>query len=222
VAFEGGHVTNDPVRTARLVTRQVRTGRRGDTPTRTTAASRLYRTDQRDLWDAVTNVERIPRWFVPITGRLELGGRNQLEGNAGGTIEACDEPESFAVTWEFGGSVSWVSVSLTPVDGGTRLEVTHESPADPTFWAQYGPGATGLGWDLGLIALDWHTGDGAELGPDREAAFAASPEGAAFLEAAGTDWADAAVADGDDHDVAIEAAQRSVAFYVPSEHGSAE
>lgn len=215
-------MTNDPMTTARLVTRQVRTGSRGGTPTRTTAASRLYRTDQRELWDAVTNVERIPRWFLPITGELELGGRYQLEGNAGGTIETCNEPDSFALTWEVAGSVSWVSVSLTPVEGGTRLEVTHESPADPTFWAQYGPGATGLGWDLSLVGLGRYAEDGTEFGPDHEEAFCASPAGAAFLEAAGADWAEAAIADGDDHDAALEAAKRSVAFYVPSERSSAE
>lgn len=212
----------DPVAAARLVTRQVRTARRDGAPTRVTAASRLYRTDQQDLWNAVTDVERIPRWFLPISGELELGGRFQLEGNAGGTIEACDEPDSFDVTWELGDSVSWVSVSLTPVEGGTRLEVVHESPVDPTFWSEYGPGAAGLGWDLGLVCLGWHAEDGAEAGPDREEAFVASAAGAAFLEAAGMDWADAAVADGDDHDVAVEAAKRSVAFYAPNEQGSAE
>jgi len=209
-------MTNEPVTTARQVTRQVRTGEQGGVPTRTTVASRLYRTDQRELWDALTNIERIPRWFLPITGQLELGGRYQLEGNAGGTIEGCDEPDSFAVTWEFDGSVSWVSVLLTPADGGTRLELVHESPVDPSFWAQYGPGATGLGWDLSLIGLGWYAEDGLEFGPDDGEAFVASPEGVAFLEAAATDWAEAAIADGDDQDVAMEAAKRSFAFNVPS------
>ena len=46
------------------------------------------------LWDACTNAERIPRWFLPVSGDLRLGGRYQLEGNAGGTIERCDPPRS--------------------------------------------------------------------------------------------------------------------------------
>ena len=34
-----------------------------------------YATTLEDLWDAVTNSARVPRWFIPITGTLELGGR---------------------------------------------------------------------------------------------------------------------------------------------------
>lgn len=213
-------MSNDPIDLAGLVRRRVGTGERAGVPTRTTAATRIYRTDRHDLWDAVTNGERIPRWFLPITGTLEVGGRYQLEGNASGTIETCEPPSSFSVTWEFSGSTSWLTVTLTPVDDGTELELAHESPAYPTFWNQYGPGAAGLGWDLGLLALSWHAEDGDEFGPDREAAFTASPEGAAFLGAAGRLWGDAAVADGDDPTAAAAAVDRSVAFYLPTGNGS--
>ena len=65
-----------------------------------------------DLWDVLTNAERIPRWFLPISGELELGGRYQLEGNAGGVITACEPPLHFTVTWEFGRDVSWAEVRL--------------------------------------------------------------------------------------------------------------
>ena len=30
--------------------------------------SQSYATDAADLWDAVTDIDRIPRWFLPITG----------------------------------------------------------------------------------------------------------------------------------------------------------
>ncbi len=53
---------------------------------RAVTLARSYATTVEDLWDAVTSAERIPRWFLPVSGRLELGGRYQLEGNAGGTI----------------------------------------------------------------------------------------------------------------------------------------
>jgi uncharacterized protein YndB with AHSA1/START domain len=52
---------------------------------RVVTISRTYDTDVDDLWDAVTNPQRIPRWFLPITGDLQVGGRYQLEGNASGT-----------------------------------------------------------------------------------------------------------------------------------------
>lgn len=205
----------DPLVAAGLVTREVRTGERDGTPTRTTVARRSYPTDQSDLWDVLTNPDRIQRWFLPVSGTLEPGGRYQLEGNAGGMIEACIEPESFSLTWEYGGSTSWLTVSLTSAGDETVLEVAHEAPDYPDFWKQYGPGAAGLGWDLALVALGNHLETGQNFGPDDEAAFSASPAGATFIQSAATSWADAAIADGDDAEVARAAAERSVAFYTP-------
>src|SRR6476619_5342789 len=75
--------------------------------------TRSYPTTSDDLWEALTDPDRIPRWFLPISGDLRPGGRYQLEGNAGGTVERCDPPESFAATWEFGDQLSWIEVRLT-------------------------------------------------------------------------------------------------------------
>src|SRR5262245_33568096 len=115
---------SDPVATAGLVAREVRTGERAGAGTRIAVARRTYPTTQEDRWDAVTNPERIPRWFLPITGELKAGGRYQLEGNAGGVVERCDAPRSYAVTWEYGG-VSWVEITLSPSGDGTTLELLH-------------------------------------------------------------------------------------------------
>ena len=84
-------------------------------------ATRLYETDVEDAWDALTNPERIPRWFLPISGDLKVGGRYQFQGNAGGVIERCEPPRLVAITWEMHGDVSWVTVSLEESDGRTRL-----------------------------------------------------------------------------------------------------
>ena len=94
---------------------------------------------------ALTNAGRIPRWFLPVSGNLRVGGRYQLEGNASGVVERCEEPESFAVTWEFGGALSWLEITLTPDGERTTLELAHEAPVDPERWAQYGPSAVGIG-----------------------------------------------------------------------------
>ena len=51
----------DAARTVGLVTREVRTGSRDGAVTRVAVARRTYPTDRADLWDAVTNPERIPR-----------------------------------------------------------------------------------------------------------------------------------------------------------------
>jgi uncharacterized protein YndB with AHSA1/START domain len=79
---------------------------------RTVTVSQSYNATVEDVWDACTNPERIPRWFLPITGDMRPGGRYQLQGNASGMIERCDPPRSFAATWEFGGLVSWIEVQL--------------------------------------------------------------------------------------------------------------
>src|SRR5204863_121918 len=81
------------------------------------------------------------RWFLPVSGDLRLGGRYQLEGNAGGTIERCDPPRSFAATWEFGGQQSWIEVSLTEQPAGrVRLELEHVAHVTAELWAQFAPG----------------------------------------------------------------------------------
>src|SRR4051794_18837232 len=116
----------DPLTTAGLVTREIRSGSRDGAPTKIAVARRTYGTDQADLWDALTNAERIPRWFLPVTGELEVGGRYQTEGNAGGVVQECDAPERFAITWEMGPQVSWVAITLTADDEGTQLELVHE------------------------------------------------------------------------------------------------
>jgi uncharacterized protein YndB with AHSA1/START domain len=79
---------------------------------------RVYDTTVEDLWDACTNPERIPRWFLPVSGDLREGGRYQLEGNAGGTISRCDPPTGFDATWEYGGEVSWIELRLSADPSG--------------------------------------------------------------------------------------------------------
>src|SRR5262245_64831752 len=108
-----------PTAAAGLVSREVRSGFRDGAATKIAVARRTYPTDQDDLWDALTNSERIPRWFMGVTGDLRVGGRYQLERNAGGVIERCEKPDLLAVTWEYGGDVSWVTVTLTSAPDGT-------------------------------------------------------------------------------------------------------
>ena len=76
------------------VTRAVEDSTHEGTPVKVVVASRTYPTDVDDLWQAVTDPERIPRWFAPVAGDLRLGGRFQVEGNAGGEVTACDEPQA--------------------------------------------------------------------------------------------------------------------------------
>ena len=166
----------------------------------------------KNLWDAVTNSERIPRWFTGISGELDLGGRYQLEGNAGGAITACEALSHYELTWEFAGDVSWVEVRLTD-DGaaGIRVALTHTALLSE-HWDAYGPGAVGVGWEMGFLGLAFHLARPHEPRPD-EMAFATSPDGKAFITGSSEGWAHAAIAAGTDPEIAGAAAKRTTAFY---------
>ena len=164
------------------------------------------------MWDAVTNGERIPRWFLPVSSEFELGGRYQLEGNAGGVITACERRSHFAVTWEFGNDVSWVEVRCSDDGaGGARLTLTHTRHVSE-HWEEYGPGAVGVGWELGLLGLAIHLAQPAEPMPD-PVAFAASPDGKAIITGSSEGWEKAAVAAGSYPGAARSRARRTTAFY---------
>ena len=194
------------------VARSVSSLERDGQSARAVTLSRSFDTTVEDLWDAVTSGERIPRWFAPISGDLQLGGRYQLEGNAGGTITACESPSHFALTWEFGGGVSWVEVGVADAgDGKARLTLSHIAHLSD-HWDQYGPGATGVGWEMGLLGLALHLAQPDAPKPD-EAAFAASPDGKAFITGSNEGWEQAAIAAGMDPAAAHAAATRTTAFY---------
>ena len=188
-------------------------------PTKVQTVAQTYATSVEDLWEAVTSAERLPRWFMPVSGDLREGGTYQLEGNAGGTIESCTPPSAFRATWEFGGQVSWISVSVRPDGDGARLELEHTAVIDPSnrqqqeFWEQYGPGATGVGWDLGFVGLGKHLASGASVDPKESEAWSMSPEGAAFIGECSRLWGEANIAGGTPREAAEAAAARTTAFY---------
>ena len=194
------------------VERSVSLLERGGRPAGAVTLRRGFPVTLEDLWDAVTNGNRIERWFLPVSGELEPGGRYQLEGNAAGVITACERLSHYALTWEFAGDTSWVDVRCAR--NGTRevrLALTHTALLSP-HWEQYGPGATGVGWELGLVGLGLHLEQPNEPRPD-EAAFAASPEGRAFITGSSKAWGQAAIASGTDSAAAQAAARRTAAFY---------
>ena len=181
---------------------------------RVVTISQTYAAPLDDVWDACTSAERIPRWFLPITGELRLGGRYQLEGNAAGTVERCDPPTGFDATWEYGGEVSWIELRLAEDPaGGTRFSLHHIAHVDDERAAQFGPGAVGVGWDLGLVGLALHLCTGEAVDRPAGEAWAASDEGREFMTLSSEHWYDASVDAGADPAEARLAADGTTAFY---------
>ena len=180
--------------------------------------SQAYEGSLNDVWDACTNPERISRWFLPVSGNLRPGGRYRLEGNASGTIERCDPPNSFAATWEFGGQSSWIQVRLAEQPGGRiRLELEHVAHVADELWAQFGPGAVGIGWDLTLMGLARHVSGDEPVDPQQAAAWMGSDDGRQFITLSNELWCQASITAGTPATDAWAAAERTIAFYAGSE-----
>jgi uncharacterized protein YndB with AHSA1/START domain len=161
--------------------------------------SQSYGTDSADLWDAVTNIDRIPRWFLPISGDLKVGGSYQLEGQANGTILTCDPPKNFTATWEYGGNLSWIDVSVrSEGEYRARLVIEHIVKADDPIWGEFGPGAMGIGWDSMVLGLAIHLSTGESIDPSFGQQWMGTEDGRSFLTMSGEEWYAANVASGED------------------------
>lgn len=214
----------DIVRQVGAITRTVATRELDGRPASVVQAARTFDTTVDDVWEALTSRERLPRWFLPVSGDLRLGGRYQLEGNAGGTITACEPPRRFSVTWEFGGGTSWVTVELFADGDRTRLELEHVAHVEGPFHDTYGPGAVGVGWDLSLVGLDLHLTTRADNDPAAFQAWNMSPEGIDFTTRSSDAWGRAAISGGTDEPTALARVARTTAFYtgascdIPPQH----
>jgi uncharacterized protein YndB with AHSA1/START domain len=180
--------------------------------------SRRYPADVEDVWDAITDPERIARWFLPVRGDLRLGGTYQLEGNAAGEIRACEPPRRLQLTWIAGEPAGPEDSSIVEVlldqdpDGGTTLTLTHTAVVPPDVWDMFGPGAVGVGWDLGLLGLAGHLA-GEELGDQSE--LESNPELRSFMTASSEAWGIAFRESGADPEQVERAIAGTTSFYVP-------
>ena len=200
--------------------REVREGRIAAGTGRAISLSREYDAPIGDVWDAVTDPERIGRWFLPISGDYRVGGRYQFEGNAGGEIVACEKPNRLKATWVYGeptseADISEVEVRLSSIDRErTRFELVHTAIVPEDRWDEYGPGAVGVGWEQGLLGLTLHLRGQRESIED-PVAWQLSDEGREFATRSSAGWGDANVAAGADPDGAARAVANTTAFYAP-------
>jgi uncharacterized protein YndB with AHSA1/START domain len=209
----------DIVREIEAVEREVGEGVIPAGASRIVRLRRVYSAPIDDVWDALTNPERIGRWFLPISGDYRLGGRYQFEGNAGGEIVACERPSRLRVTWgmaEMGDTAepSQVEVRLSAVgDETTRLELEHTAAVPEEMWAEYGPGAVGVGWEGGLLGLTLHLRGGSGVGDPT--AWQMSDEGRAFSRRSSEGWGAASRAAGVDPETVARNVASTSAFYAP-------
>jgi uncharacterized protein YndB with AHSA1/START domain len=200
------------------VTREITSGERNGRRVRILRATQAYHAEVDDVWDAITSPERIPRWFLPVSGDLRAGGRYQLEGNAGGEIVACERPNRFKVTWFYGepaspNDVSEVEVRLSPIGADrTRLELEHVADVPAEQAAQFGPGAVGVGWDGVVMGLGLHLAGGSMSDPN---AWMVSDEGRDFYRRSSAAWGEAYRASGADDAAVAQAVSNTTQFYAP-------
>jgi uncharacterized protein YndB with AHSA1/START domain len=178
---------------------------------------RTYDAPIEDVWDALTNPERIGRWFLPISGDYRVGGRYQFEGNAGGEILECDRPTRLRVSWVYGeaageGDVSEVELRLAAAGGATELVLEHVAIVPDEMWAEYGPGAVGVGWEQGFLGLALHLRGGTVGDPT---AWQLSAEGRDFASRSSAAWGEANRAAGADQATFERTVANTTAFYAP-------
>lgn len=204
--FEGAH------------RREVRIDSRRGAPVRVVALHRDFPSDQRSLWDALTLAECLSDWLTPISGDLRPGGRYRLEGNASGTIELCQPPARIGVTWEFGGNLSWVDVEVARATAGTALRLEHSMTLDDApeeHWRKFGPGATGVGWDMSIVGLAAHLDPGCPSGVRKAGEDWLGTEGGkGFIRHCADKWREAHVASGESREIAKTMADNTAAAYL--------
>jgi uncharacterized protein YndB with AHSA1/START domain len=171
---------------------------------------RRYAAEVADVWQAITDPDRVRRWFLPLTGDLREGGTFQLENHAGGDIMTCEPPRHLVVT--FGGESSIVDVVLAGEGDQTLLKLTHSVPIE---LAGSGAGAlyVGPGWDGALLGIAQYLAG--EVVSDPVAA-ANSPEVQDFNVSSIKEWIAAVEASGTaDADTISAAQQAALAQYAP-------
>lgn len=116
--------------------------------------------------------------------------------------------------------MSWVTVRLESDGDETHLTLEHimlKDEAGEEHWHQYGPAATGVGWDLSFLGMALHL-ESHSGAIDREAVatWMASDKGKSFMHQCADAWGAAHIAAGEQPDIAQAMATRTAEFYTGS------
>ena len=92
-----------------------------------------------------------------------------------------------------------VELSGDPGADEAHLELRHLAHVPDDLWDQFGPGAVGIGWDLGLMGLDLHLSSGDALDRGGGARLGGVARRVATSSSrSSTAWAEASIAGGTD------------------------
>ncbi|SDR92023.1 SRPBCC domain-containing protein [Actinopolymorpha singaporensis] len=134
---------------------------------------RTYPLPYGEVWSAVTEPERLGRWFADVTGHLRVGGTWNAtfpQGSASGVVAECEPAARIVTSWRWahepgGIAPGRLTVTVEPEADATRLLLVHESVTG---------NATGqaAGWYAHLAGLASHLRGKDRGGADWEAEFA--------------------------------------------------
>jgi uncharacterized protein YndB with AHSA1/START domain len=126
----------------------------GDEEHQSVTLVRRYETSIDDLWRALTDPDRIARWYGAIVGPVPRGAGDGFQVDIGGgtvrraRLEACDAPRILEYTWWSGDDdPGLVRLRLEPAGDATELTVHHDR-LRPHRLVGYG-----AGWEGNLATL---------------------------------------------------------------------
>jgi uncharacterized protein YndB with AHSA1/START domain len=115
-----------------------------------------YETDIDDLWSALTDPQRLERWYGKVHGDLRVGGEFTATVHGSGwdgrgRIDECDPPQRLEVTmWEEEGAEGVVAAELVTDGAETILMIERRGiPLDMLY-------AYGAGWQAHMEDLGAH------------------------------------------------------------------
>ena len=119
----------------------------------TVIVSSVYATDADDLWLAVTSLDRLRRWFGDLTPRADDNATSFDAALTTGwsgrvTVTACEPPARLTAQLSDESTVTTVTATLIPTEGGTRLTI-EERGLEPVGLYNYV-----AGWHAQLDQLD--------------------------------------------------------------------
>ena len=113
----------------------------------------VYSTTPDDLWQALTDPERLRRWMADFRGGFGIGREWEVYDGEGerwavGTVTVCEAPRRLVTTWHaIEEEPTELEVTLAEVPGGTRLTLRHEG-IQSIFY--------GAGWQTYLELIEPH------------------------------------------------------------------